>query len=548
MNLSILFSRLGTRKALFIISLAVLSVCGMALLIYGMRLGPGVGGDATIYINSAENLIQGNGLGLIGPRGEFRLIPYFPPFFSLVLAIFGSLALDLTQAAMWMNTLLFGGMIFLAGALTWHASKMALPALLVSVLIAVSPVLVPIYSWAMSEPLSIFLGYLGLGCILLHPEKDHNRKLLMAAAGLCGFSFLTRYGSIVFLITASVCILLLARSNLINRIRDAFWFGLVGSLPMIIWLVYDYFMTDTVASRRIESVQGLLDRFISFWQSFQDLFLFWLIPESWIYGSTPYPNWMNLWLMVIFWLVLGLMLYFVVRDLDKTRFAGLYRLVVMLAVFMLVYVLMMAVISLSTYPPITIANRMFSPVHIAVLWLLPVLMALFRQRWPDQQKAYLAFVVGLILFSGVYFWRTVRIVGQYRKSGLGYNSTAWKDSPTISAMKQISPTEIIITNETMAVLYLTGRASKPLMEIYWAQPGSDFSTYGLGDLTADESQRLFKQDGSPLVLFDTIYEQMSQLYGAKAYLRVEGLTEGLYQFFKGHDGAIYYYQKPGGTK
>ncbi|NMC81162.1 MAG: hypothetical protein GYA59_17520, partial [Chloroflexi bacterium] len=66
--------------------LLAVALLGVWVLLLSTHWGPGIGGDATIYITSARNLLEGRGLGLIGPRGEFRLLPYFPPFFSLVLS------------------------------------------------------------------------------------------------------------------------------------------------------------------------------------------------------------------------------------------------------------------------------------------------------------------------------------------------------------------------------------------------------------------------------------------------------------------------------
>jgi hypothetical protein len=106
------------------------AVLGMALLVVATRLGPGVGGDATIYINSAQNLLKGAGLGLVGPRGEFRLLPYFPPFFSLVLSFLGLFRVDLVAAARWLNILCFGGSVWLAGFMLWKATRSLLFSLL----------------------------------------------------------------------------------------------------------------------------------------------------------------------------------------------------------------------------------------------------------------------------------------------------------------------------------------------------------------------------------------------------------------------------------
>ena len=103
--------KINNQKAIW--GLAVLpAILGCYLLAISMRRGPGVGGDATIYITAARNLLAGKGLGLINPAGEFRLLPYFPPFYPLLLAFFGWLGLDPAGFAGPLNIILFAATVF----------------------------------------------------------------------------------------------------------------------------------------------------------------------------------------------------------------------------------------------------------------------------------------------------------------------------------------------------------------------------------------------------------------------------------------------------
>ena len=64
---------------------------GALLLWVSMSQSVGIGGDAVIYLESARNFAAGHRIGLIQPDGTFRLIPYFPPFYPIVLADFAKL-------------------------------------------------------------------------------------------------------------------------------------------------------------------------------------------------------------------------------------------------------------------------------------------------------------------------------------------------------------------------------------------------------------------------------------------------------------------------
>ena len=147
----------GFSSGFVLIILAALT--GMALAAWSTRLGPGVGGDATIYLTSAQNLAKGIGLGLIQADGSFRLLPYSAPLFPLILTPFSVVGFDLTAVARWLNIQLFGLLIFLVGFISLRAAQDKWIGAVPAWVMAVSPILLPVYSWAMAEPLTLALGF-----------------------------------------------------------------------------------------------------------------------------------------------------------------------------------------------------------------------------------------------------------------------------------------------------------------------------------------------------------------------------------------------------
>ena len=129
-------------------------------------VGAGIGGDATIYLTSAKNFASGQGLGIFSADGTFRLIPYFPPFFPIVLSLFSFVGLDLEIVARFLNLILFGATIFLVLKASDDYISDWRYVIGLGLLLALSPVLNPVFSWAMSEPLSIFLGTFAIILIL----------------------------------------------------------------------------------------------------------------------------------------------------------------------------------------------------------------------------------------------------------------------------------------------------------------------------------------------------------------------------------------------
>jgi hypothetical protein len=165
-----------------------------------------------------------------------------------------------------------------------------------------------------------------------------------------------------------------------------------------------------------------------------------------------------------------------------------------------------------------------------------------RIRAANYARAALVFLLLIVLGGGAYYaYRTQRIVKMNNQLGLGYNSRAWQESDTIRALKALPPEQVVVTNETMAVLYLTGRIAHPLAEIYANQPDPQMPAYGQGSLDKDPGQKAFTQ-GAPLVLFDSIAGQFEGLYAEQTSQRMSALLTGLRKAYRGADGGIYYYK------
>ena len=536
------------KKSLFTLILAGLALLALLLGYFSTFQGTGVGGDATIYISSAQNLLDGKGLGLIEADGQFRLLPYFPPGFSLALSALGLFGLDLTEAARWLNILLFAALVWLAGYATWKFSKNFLPAVFVSLILLLSPVLIPVFSWAMSEPLALFCGFLSLVLISKYLNSSYKSFYLILSAAAGAAAFLTRYSAVAFIAAGVLALLFISKGRKRKAVvRDILLYGIIGILPLGIWAYIDYSQTANFASRSVESSMGMFERFVNFWPQLKQVFLFWFLPESLFYAP-PYPLVLNQVLLIFILLVLVVffagMFFWLMKKVPQVRENYPLDFLLVLGFFVIAYLAVILFVYVTTYPPITIGSRMLSPVHLAVLWMTILLIAALQKLVSARKWLVNLLTVGLVLFTLVYAVRSLRIVQQNYEVGLGYNSLAWQNSDTIEALLELPQDTPIVSNETNAVFYLTGRAAYPLMEVYYDKGLSQFTAFGQGDLTEDEGQRLFVEAGAPLVLFDTIDEQMSGLYGGQTDARISALVSGLFRAYRGEDGGIFYYQEP----
>lgn len=522
------------------------ALVGMALVAYSTSLGPGVGGDATIYITSARNLLAGKGLGLIEADGSFRLLPYFPPGYPLALSLLGISGLDLVPLSRWLNILLFGGLVFLAGKLQFSVTRQPVFAFLGSLLVAFSPVLVPVSSWAMSEPLALLLGFGSLWFAARALRKDGSTDALAWSGMLAGLAILTRYNAAAFGITGGLFLLFSGKMAFVKRMARSALYAVLSLLPVGIWLWIDLTLTSSVSSRRIELPLSLGAALLDFWNDFQTSVQFWLLPDSWVYTPRLPTAIMNLLVPIV---LAGIFVWYFVwvlrirKKSDEKPESHIW--IPLLAVFSLIFLVVTIMVKFTTYPPITINARMLSPLHVSLLLLVMLLLlqtsisALKNAEWGK-----VATVVILSLGILWYGWITLHIVPQYHRLGLGYLSLDWQQSDTLKAVEKIPVATELVTNQEMLVLFWTGRASYPLKAIYATSPETEYYRYGDGWDMKDTGQVKFKKGEAALVLFDTIYEQLREIYGDTTPERVMVLTDGLFVFYAGNDGGIYLYNEP----
>jgi hypothetical protein len=213
--------------------------------------------------------------------------------------------------------------------------------------------------------------------------------------------------------------------------------------------------------------------------------------------------------------------------------------------FIAIYLAVIFGVYLTTYPPITIANRMLSPLYTAFVWLIGSLAILTVMVWPKRTILQAGVTSLLIVFCFYYGWRSARLIKDYYTDGLGFTAPTWQLSQTMERVRQLPGNTLIVSNEPNAIQFITGRPAYPLMEVFNDKPVDSFSRYGDGPFDNEpyQQQQLFHDGKAVLVLFDTIDDQFSGLYGDRTGERISDLVKGLNQTYRGSDGGVFTYLK-----
>ncbi len=259
-------------------------------------------------------------------------------------------------------------------------------------------------------------------------QNPGRRGLLIGAALLAGLSTATRYSSIAFVGAGALGLLVLNGRRWRERLTQAATYLVVGILPVALWMVYDLSQTATLSSRSIET--GMAQRVANLWPALSQVFMFWFIPDSWI-SNPPYPAFLNIALVCGALAALAAWVVWMLWAKKRSASGGINdragRMLVLLSLFMVAYLAVVALVYITTYPPITIGSRMLSPVHVTAIWLLVVLVGmssiqLTRPAWLKGALV-LALAVLTACMSGVRCHRQ-----QNFELGLGYTSLALQHS------------------------------------------------------------------------------------------------------------------------
>jgi hypothetical protein len=211
----------------FAVLLAAVALGAASLMLSATRPhGLGVEPDSVSYLDAARNVAHGRGfvttvdqpLLALDREGRYTPLIHWPPLFPGLLASFERLGVSSLEADRWLNAVLFALTVALVGVIVARATGWYAGGLATGVLVALSPVMVEWHAWLASEPVFIFLTYLGLGLLAAHITSP--RWLLLAAAGVAfGLAGLARYAAPPLVLAACVELLLVRRGTWQRRIQ-----------------------------------------------------------------------------------------------------------------------------------------------------------------------------------------------------------------------------------------------------------------------------------------------------------------------------------------
>jgi len=432
------------------------------------RLGPYTSPDSVFYVGTARNLLDG--AGFVPPPGT-QLLPNFPPLLPLLLAGIGRFGIDPLDVLRWLNPLLFGATVALAGVVVRRRTGSTAVASTAAMVLLVARDLLAVGGSALSEPVFILLALAGMVSLARFVDGGDHRWLWVSIALVAG-AFLTRYVGVTVALAGTIVLL---RSG---RRREAAAYAAVTVAPVVAWLAWAGLGGGHLAVHVFDL--GYLARGA-------DIASRWLLPAVVPAGIRVG--------------VAAVVAAAVVALRRRVSRPGHDVLASVLGTFAVLYLGLLLADRAFLDATGRLDGRFLAPLHVvAVILLAP----LARRAWDagllSPRAVALSGAVLLVLQAGqAVSW----VAGGLTDDGIarrGYTAAAWRRSPVMVAIGSLGPEVPVFSNGADAIFLHTGRVTAQLPVKVEYRTGEANRDY----LSELESVRTALAGGGVLVYFQAI--------------------------------------------
>ena len=416
------------------ILLGACAVLGGGVLFQSSPWGLGLSPDSVVYIGAARSLLTGHGFTLPGESALFSPITHYPPLYSSLLALIGSLAADPLDGAIWLNVAAFSTNIYVAGFLLFAVLGSWQLALLASLFTLTAFPLVQAHTMAWSEALFIMLELLSILLLLRHLEKPRTQSLLLASA-VAGVSLLCRYAGFALVASGILGIVFLGAREQRDKLIDAGLFAGIAVLPTALWAARNWHLGGNTFNRNVSFHPIGLEKIFDIPAVLGGWFSFWL---------PTYDAPVILWFALV---ITGFVLPF--RHFRKAKFLDLRQTDTLLVFILIVVVSYLAMLSLSLSfldAQIPVDSRTLSPIYVPSMILLIALSARFVFARESLLHARLLVSACLALLLAAQLQSSVNWLRFNHQNGIGYAGRVWRESQTLNRLKRMMPATVLFSN------------------------------------------------------------------------------------------------------
>ncbi len=463
--------RIGPRLISFVL-LGALAVIGIGLILRATPEGLGLSDDSIGYIAGARSILAGHGYREAW-LGTDQPVTHFPPAFSGVLAFIGLSGLDPLRGARFLNALLFGLNIALAGILGWRMTRWLPAGIALGALMLLNDSLLRVHAVAMSEPLFIFLSLLAFWAFDLYMERDVHWLWLVGCGVLSGMAYLTRYAGLALVATFLVALVIIHHTWR-RRLISAGIF-LAGFLPWALgWAIRNELVAGNATNRTFVWHPITAANFET---ALYNISTFLMPVEPWRRELFKAPGiFLVLTVLilgaVLFWAAVKARKQLAASEAAKSTHVMPEGIGFTNALYVFGYIASIFA-SMSFFDASTkFKVRILAPIYVSLL----ILLVLFgKWLWDRRREAVITLAVLLFVVSA---YGQASAMSELSRGGQGYASYQWYDSKAMAFLRTLPSSVHIYTNEPGAVYLYAARGAYVLPDHYdpvTAEPRSGFT-------------------------------------------------------------------------
>ena len=443
----------------------------------------------------------------------------------------------------WLNSALYTGLILIVGLAVYKYTANLGLLLVVLLFLCLENELVDAFASMMTEPLFIALTVAQILLLLVYLRSD-RLAALAASVVLAGALWMTRYAGAANAALLGVGIILLSKRPFRQRLILSSLSILTAAIPYIAWSmhlrssgysagVYDWHMPD------------LWNSLVTVRAAFIDSLWDWLPLSALPINLSYLHRFLLLTLFFLITLIATVYAFYYSRRPGRASLLNkeAFQWGSLLVIFAILHLGVIAVsYVLVSVPKPALIGRVLLPSKITFLFGLGIL--LYELGIPLFRRSF-AFLLPAAILLPLVFTSLPQVqqnVTTLHTTGKGFTAVSWQDLPIIAELKALPPSIPIVSNDPDAVMFFAARPAYPLPETKDNHPVESNARFGLR--TQDEAEATFRQNGAALVLFSNANIQLMRIYGEEWQATFRSLTDGLFVYYDGPDGSIFFYTDP----
>lgn len=440
--------------------LLIISLIGAVILLYSTVWGLGWMSDSFQYVSSAVNFARGAGLSFsVGP-GKTAALTHYPPMYPITLSAFEFLGVDPIEGARWLNAVLLGFNVLLVGIGIKVLTRSNIFAWLGAGIFAISPAVLEVHAWLLSEPLYLFFSNLSMlslaGFIVSRRSERDLRSIPVVLFCLsilsAGAALVTRFVGLSLIAAGFLGVLVSIPRSWGRKLWVAFSWGFGSLIPMLIWSLRNLTLTGSTVDRTL-MWNSLTDKNIGM---LVNTTLTWWLPASLVNGRERYLA-LSLLVLLFVVVVLALLFLFWNKIAPNLNLWGLIQefhpLALLHGLYIVIYLGTILFSRALLEPGMGMSDRMLIPLYMSSLVLLFDLLQILYSRGSSVVRAgVIVLCTYLLLFN---------IAGAYlsanflHETGLGVSKRKWHESTVIQTLREMK--ELPIYSNVPSTVYLWTR-------------------------------------------------------------------------------------------